>query len=182
VLVHRPVGRVLRVCGRLPLACALTTALLTLVPRAAAAGLPELIAGERIDVPALHRLVPSTDRLQIRVAVGADIDADGDVDVVAATDRDLVIWINDGGGQFRRRAAHRHPVADGPPAPDTWSDDGSGTAEAVQAGTVLMPLLVVRAHAPPIDAASHLLAVHHLVRSDVCPSSRTPRAPPSRLS
>jgi VCBS repeat protein len=177
VIVHR---RAIVVCARLPLACALTVAALMLTPRAAVA-LPQLRAGERIDVPALHRLVPSAERLQIRVAVGADIDADGDVDVVATTDRDLVVWINEGGGHFRRRAAHRHPVADGPPAPDTWSDDGSGAAEAVQAGTVLMPLLVVRAHAPSVDAASHLLAARHIVRSDVCPSSRTPRAPPLPL-
>jgi hypothetical protein len=166
--------------GRLPLACLLTVVGAMLVPRAAAA-LPELRAGERLDPPVLHLLVPSADRLQIRVAVGADIDADGDVDVVATTDRDLVVWINDGRGQFRRRAAHRHPIADGPPAPDTWSGEGPGAAEAVLAGTVLMPLIVVRAHAPPIDTASQLLSVHAIVRSDICDSSRTPRAPPSRL-
>jgi len=181
VLVHRRVSRVIGVCGHLQLACALATALLTLTPRAAAAQ-PQLRAGERLDAPALNRLVPSADRLQIRVAVGADIDADGDVDVVATTDRELVVWINDGDDHFHRRMAHHHPVADGPSAPDTWSDDGSGAAQAVLAGTVLMPLLVVRAHAPPIGGAPHRLAVHHLVRSDVCPSSRTPRAPPSRLS
>ena len=181
MLVDRRVISAIGVRGGLRLACALATALLTLTPRPAAA-LPQLRAGERLDAPALHRLVPSADRLQIRVAVGADIDADGDVDVVATTDRDLVVWINDGGGNFRRRAAHRHPVADGPPAPGRWSDDGFGAAEAVQAGTPLMPLLVVHAHAPPIDAASHPPALYHIVRSDVCPSSRTPRAPPSRLS
>jgi len=181
VPVHRRVISVIGGYGRLPPACALALVLLTLTPRAAAA-LPQLRAGERIDVPVLHRLVPSADRLQIRVAVGADIDADGDVDVVATTDRDLVVWINEGGGHFRRRAAHRHPVADGPPAAGTWNDDGSGAAEAVQTGTLLMPLLVVRAHAPPVAAASHLLAAQYLVRSDVCLSSRTPRAPPSRLS
>ncbi|HEY7171941.1 MAG TPA: VCBS repeat-containing protein [Vicinamibacterales bacterium] len=162
----------------MPFAGVLTVVVLTLVPRAAAA-LPELRAGERLEPPLLQLLVPSADRLQIRVAVGADIDADGDVDVVAATDRDLVVWINDGRGQFRRRAAHRHPVADGPPAPDTWSGDGPAAAEAVLAGTVLMPLIVVRAHAPPIDIASQLLSVHATVRSDVCVSSRTSRAPPS---
>jgi hypothetical protein len=144
--------------------------------------MPQLRAGDRLDAPALHLLVPSADRLQIRAAVGADIDSDGDVDVVAATDRDLVVWINDGRGHFRRRAAHRHPIADGPPAPDTWSGDGSGAAEAVQVGTVLMPLIVMRAHAPPIDTASQLLAVRTLVRLNVSVTSRTPRAPPSRLS
>jgi hypothetical protein len=168
--------------GRLSLACLLTVLGLTLVPRDAAAALPQLRVGERLDPPALRLLVPSADRLQIRVAIGADIDADGDVDVVATTDRDLVVWINDGRGQFRRRAAHRHPIADGPPAPDSWNGDGTGAAEAVLAGTVLMPLIVVRAHAPPSDRASHLLSVHAIVRPDVCVSSRTSRAPPSRLS
>jgi VCBS repeat protein len=168
------------VIRRLPLASSLTFALLMLMPRAAAA-LPQPRAGERLDAPALHRLVPSADRLEIRVAVGADIDADGDVDVIAATDRDLIVWINDGRGHFRRRAAHRHPIADGPPAPDTWSGDGCGAEEAVQAGTLLLPLIVVGAHAPPSDTASQLLAVHAVVRSDLCLSSRAPRAPPSVL-
>jgi hypothetical protein len=165
---------------RLPLA-SLLVALFTLMPRAAAA-LPQLRAGDRLDAPALHRLVPSADRLQIRVALGADLDADGDVDVVATTDRDLVVWINDGSGHFHRRAAHRHPIADGPPAPDRWRGDGPGAAEAVQAGAVLVPLLVVRAHAPPLDTASQLLSVHAVPRSDVPVRSRSPRAPPSRLS
>src|SRR5690348_168868 len=107
------------------------------MPRAAAAALPQLRAGDRLDAPALHQLVPSADHLQIRIAVGADIDADGDIDLVAATDRDVVVWINDGRGQFRRRAAHRHPMAAGAPPPDTWSGDGLGAAEAVPAGTVL---------------------------------------------
>jgi hypothetical protein len=167
--------------GRLPLACSLTVAVLLLMPRLAAAQ-PQLRVGDRLDAPALHLLVPSADRLQIRVAVGADIDADGDVDLVAATDRDVVVWINDGSGHFRRRTGHRHPTADGPPAPDTWRGDGPGAPEAIQAGTVLMPLIVVRAHAPPIASASQLSSVHAIVCSDACFSSRTPRAPPSRLS
>jgi FG-GAP-like repeat len=165
---------------RLPLASLLTFAVLMLLPRGVAA-LPQLRIGDRLDAPALYRLVPSADRLQIRVAVGADIDADGDVDLVAATDRDVVIWINDGRGQFRRRAAHRHPIADGPPAPGTWSGDGYGAAEAVQTGAVLLPLIVVRAHAPPIDPASKLLFAHAVAHSDVCLTSRTPRAPPAVL-
>jgi len=169
-----------RRCRLLP-ACSLTFAVLLLLCPRSAAAMPQLHAGDRLDAPALHLLVPSADRLQIRVAVGADIDADGDIDLVAATDHDVVVWINDGRGQFRRRPAHRHPIADGPPAPGTWRGDGFGAAEAVPAGGVLIPLLVVRAHGPPFDGASPLLSVHAIVHSDVCLSSRTPRAPPSVL-
>jgi hypothetical protein len=158
--------------------------LLTLAASAAsaAAAAPQLRAGDRIDALALHLLVPSADHLQIRIAVGADIDADGDIDVVATTDHDLVVWINDGGGHFRRRAAHRHPIVDGQSAPDTWSGGPSGSTEVVQSGTVLMPMIVARAHAPPIAATGLLRSLYYAVRSDACLSSRSPRAPPTPLS
>jgi hypothetical protein len=145
--------------------------------RADAAALT-LHAGDMLDGPAFHLLVPNAPHVTIRAAVATDIDSDGDLDVVATTDRGLVVWVNDGAGHFRRRHARPHPIMTGPAVPDTWSDDSARCAETVQTRTVFLPLIVVRAHAPPLESLPLRGRDRRRARAETTVGSCPPRAPP----
>ncbi len=67
---------------------------------------------------------------RVVAAALADIDADGDLDVVAFDGSlDLLVWSNDGTGHFTRRYPTHDPDAGGV-ARDGAFDPGSGTAPA----------------------------------------------------
>jgi len=70
--------------------------------------------------------LPRSIGVGIVTAVAADIDADGDVDVVASDAAlQIHVWINDGAGHFTERAPARRTTWDPLPAGPTV--DGRGT-------------------------------------------------------
>src|SRR5437588_12025331 len=53
-----------------------------------------------IDVAAFERFIAARYHIQLRKVVAADIDRDGDIDVVGATDGGFIVWVNDGNGHL----------------------------------------------------------------------------------
>src|SRR5438309_9761896 len=83
---------------------------------AAAASLPlraDVRAGRQVDVDAFERSVAIRYHLHFRKVVAADIDRDGDIDVVAATDLGLIVWVNDGEGHLTSQPPANAAVVDG---------------------------------------------------------------------
>src|SRR5438046_2239291 len=106
-----------RLWYRAALVCAMSVGFAVLAEAPVAAATPALRAdvgiGRRIDVAAFERSVALTYDLHFRRIVAADIDRDGDLDVVAATDRTLMFWVNDGAGHLTSQPpAQRRPLDD----------------------------------------------------------------------
>ena len=90
--------------------------------------------------------------------VAADIDADGDIDIVAASGSlELFVWTNDGAGHLTRQAPHRVPGWRSTPGAPTVSpldatsvffvqNDSPSPSHVFQAGAVLLTL--------PLDSPS----------------------------
>jgi hypothetical protein len=110
--------------------------------------------------------------------VTADIDRDGDLDVVAATDRGFMVWLNDGAGRFTSQAPRQRPLVDGRPAGDSWSGDESRDNETIQNGTPSVPLSGEYGHAPPRTSSRSAVPVDAGSRSDTSRGCCIPRAPP----
>ena len=60
----------------------------------------DIRAGHQIDIAAFERFVALRYDIHVRKAIAADIDRDGDLDLVAATDRGFIVWVNDGAGHL----------------------------------------------------------------------------------
>jgi len=102
-----------------------------------------------------------------------DVDHDGDLDLLATTGTgDVLIWVNDGHGQFTRRSQSPTPTVSGQPAFQ------SHDAPSIVAATTSSPVLPARVHAwravvalaarPPTD--SHLVSR----TTDLFPPLRAP--------
>ena len=99
-----------------------------LAPSASAATLPvnaEIGVGTPVDVDTFERTVSNRYHFAFRKVVTADIDRDGDLDVVDAPDRNLVVWVNDGSNQFKAMG-HRRRCC--PPARTHLRTSWRGTA------------------------------------------------------
>jgi len=112
--------------------------------------------------------------------VAADIDGDGDLDVVASdSSLQLHVWVNDGSGHFTMRRPRKSQAWRADPSPSV--DVGSGRSESSTRTDPPSPRLVGRSISdlftpssrPSRDSGRALRA------PDRSPSG--PRAPPSRL-
>src|SRR5262249_61058086 len=65
-----------------------------------------------------------TRTIEVRVAVAADIDQDGDIDLVANTNIGLVVWVNDGTGHLDTQAPGSVPVTHEEEPATSWSGGG----------------------------------------------------------
>jgi hypothetical protein len=94
--------------------------------------------------------------------VAADIDADGDIDVVASDGSlDLLVWVNDGTGRFTRKhpqpGQNRHTespagVDEQAPSADVYTSTDSPSIDAGARpafGDPLVPLALIRGLALP---------------------------------
>jgi len=131
----------------------------------------------RQTAPRLPGVEPGT---RVVAAAMADIDADGDLDLVASDGSlDLLVWSNDGTGHFTRKYPARDQRS-GSLMRDGALDSGSGAVPAsvvpAAGGSFIAPDQFTRgvlAHSrrPPVS-------VTHLLRSRA-QLSRSPRAPPA---
>jgi len=153
-----------------------------LAPSASAATLPvnaEIGVGTPVDVDTFERTVSNRYHFAFRKVVTADIDRDGDLDVVAATDRNLVVWVNDGSGHLTTQVPKKAlALAERSPA-TTWQDRDLPRDEPIQGDGPSTPLLSPRAHAPPDLVARYRCRSDLIVRLDIACGCRTSRAPPA---
>ncbi len=148
---------------------------------AEAASLPahaDVRAGRCVEPASFRWLVASRYQVEFTTVVATDIDRDGDLDIVATTDRSFTVWLNDGTGHLTSQRPSNAPAIE-PRAPaTTWRESGERTDPSTNDGDPTTPLLVVRAHAPPVvpssDAAARNVSVSLSARFRVSPS----RAPP----
>ena len=78
-------------------------ALFAAVPAHADTSLPanaDVRVGSAVNLDTFTRAVATRYHVELRRVVAADIDRDGDVDFVAATDGGLRVWVNDGRGDL----------------------------------------------------------------------------------
>ncbi len=124
--------------------------------------------GRAIDTVAFARAMDRQFDVQLRRVVAADIDRDGDLDIVATTDRGFMVWVNDGAGRLTSQSPRHAPVVEGGAPADTWHRGHSHRDLTVQNDAPAPRIAARYAHAPP--AAARAAVVHARFG--------TPRAPP----
>jgi len=144
---------------------------------ALAYGATTAIAARAADATTFAHQVALSYHVDPHHVLAADIDRDGDLDVLAATDRGFMVWVNDGAGRFISRAPKPRPLVDGQPAGNSWNGAESLDHETIQSESI--PIVASFAHAPPDDDARSTAAFDALIRGRSVFGCRTPRAPPS---
>src|SRR5262245_39715824 len=135
-----------------------------------------------VDTATFARAFTAIYDVDLRRVVVADIDRDGDADVLAATDHDLSVWVNDGAGRLIWK-----PV---PPAPlvalqqplGSWQGRPTPNHDTIQNDAPAPRLPSSRATAAPPDGPStttDFLVVARFSAAMRGPSC--PRAPPATL-
>jgi VCBS repeat protein len=132
-----------------------------------------------VETELFRRLVASRYHVEFRIVVAADVDQDGDLDVVAATDRSVTVWVNDGAGHLRvNRLPHRPAMTNSGPG-NTWQGSGDRIDPTIQAGGAHLTSFVARAHAPPQLDTRTLAAAALSLSTDSHTRRSAPRAPPA---
>ena len=135
-----------------------------------------------IDLAAFTRTIATRYHVVLERVAAADIDRDGDLDVVAATDRGFLVWVNDGGGRLTSQSPRPKSGLDGRSPGETWSGGRSGHAETIQNDAPSPRLAGAYAHAPPSSASTALPSLSSDCHLPVCLSAHVPRAPPASRS
>jgi len=129
-------------------------------------------------LPAALAQVAATEIGQIVSIVAADIDSDGDLDVVASdSSLQLHVWVNDGAGHFTLRTPRRSSgLQPTPPAPSV-DDQSGGIVSFTQINPpTLGPGPRTAIGVLPVVAPTRMPAALALSAGDRL--TRTPRAPP----
>jgi hypothetical protein len=132
-----------------------------------------------IDVAAFARMVANRYHVVLQRVVAADIDRDGDLDVLASTDREFLVWVNDGAGRLTSQAPKPHSAIDGHSAPDTWNGAEPPDEAAIQNESPSPRLPGARPHAPPGSISRTAVCVDAAPRASAPHDQSAPRAPPS---
>jgi len=161
-----------------PLAILRRTVLLCLAACVASlfAATPAAAAGH--DLPAGITLSLQDAERPLVAVIAADIDADGDIDVVATDGSlDLLVWVNDGTGHFTRKRpapVHEgHADAPGPgadsraPFSNDYTSSDSPSIDGDLGRVIAAPSLVIARHELTSDRGC-----------DRARSTRSPRGPP----
>jgi hypothetical protein len=139
----------------------------------------EVGVGRQIDVVAFERLVARRYDIEVRTLIAADIDRDGDVDVVAATNRGFIVWLNDGAGHLTSQAPAHHPSVDGTAGGASWDDGDAQVDDPLQDDLPSTPLPGTCTHAPPASLAAPDWHMDAALRPEATFGCRIPRAPPA---
>jgi len=115
-------------------------------------------------------------------AVAADIDADGDLDVIGSDDHlALIVLLNDGYGHLSRRVAHRPSTWRTEPADPALHDRGDAPGVSVQNEPPTVGLDTARTF-DLRDAVTFAPRGRQQAESAAPISTRVPRAPPTAKS
>src|SRR5665213_2207550 len=111
-------------CRALRVGVAVVAAVLPLLTaRASAASLPahaEVGVAPCIDLAAFRQVVASRYDVEFTSVIAADIDRDGDIDVLAETGHTLTVWVNDGAGHLTSQRTPQGPAIEGRAPATTW--------------------------------------------------------------
>jgi len=152
------------------------------VPRAVAPSAPILASFNRpSDLPSALQVSLSHQDVTLVSAVAADIDADGDLDVVGSDDHlALVVLVNDGHGHLTPRTAPRSTTWRPEPGEPTLHDHARAANASVQNEPTPLGLELAPAFALPIPAA-FAPRLRQRPPDAALVSTRVPRAPPDAL-
>src|SRR5262249_38183488 len=99
-----------------------------------------------VEAGLFRSLVASRYHVEFRVVVAADVDQDGDLDVLASTDRSVTVWVNDGAGHLEvHRLPHGPAMASQGPG-NTWQDREDRFDPTIQDGGTPSTPLIMPAH------------------------------------
>jgi len=132
-----------------------------------------------IDLAAFTRTIATRFHVVLERVAAADIDRDGDLDVVASTDRGFLVWVNDGNGRLTSQTPQSKTGLDGRSPGDTWSGGRSRDDETIQNDVPSTRLAATYAHAPPASSSSALPGSASDRQPRFGRSAHVPRAPPS---
>jgi hypothetical protein len=141
-----------------------------------ACGLTTAVAAHAADAKSFAQQVALSYHVDPHRVLAADIDRDGDLDVLAATDDGFKVWLNDGHGRFTSRTPESGPLADGHPAANSRNGAEALDRETIQSESI--PIVGAYAHAPPDTASRSAATFDAVVRRSSALGFRTPRAPP----
>ena len=180
MIYHRGVTAVIRrACTIVATFAVLLCALPARAETVPAGSVVRIDAGRRtIDVAAFARTIAMRYHVVLQRVITADIDRDGDLDVVAATDRGFLVWVNDGSGRLTSQTPDPKPGLDGGSPDDTWSGGRAHDDETIQNDSPSSRLSTAFAHAPPPTLSADFPVFRTACRSDVGLSAHIPRAPP----
>jgi hypothetical protein len=135
--------------------------------------------GRCVEPAVFRQMVSSRYHVEFSHVVAADIDRDGDIDVVATTDKTFTVWVNDGAGHLTAQRPAGGPAIDGRAPTTAWRERGDRTEPSTNDGSSTASVLITRAHAPPDPAASPNGGLDFIVRLSSRIRFSAPRAPPS---
>ena len=141
-----------------------------------ACGLMAPVAARAADANSFARQVALNYHVDAHHVLAADIDRDGDLDVLAATEDGFKIWVNDGTGRFTSRTPEPGALADGHPTANSRNAAELLDHETIQSESI--PIVATYAHAPPDGGSRSTTTFDAVVRRRTFLGSRTPRAPP----
>jgi len=139
----------------------------------------DVAVGRQIDVAAFERTVARRYHIEFRKVVAADVDRDGDIDVVAATDRGFIVWLNDGAGHLTSQPPARRPAVDGTASGASWDGRDAHVDDPLQNDLPSPPLPGIYTHAPPALVRTAHCCASPALRPEAAFGCRTPRAPPA---
>jgi len=141
-----------------------------------AGGLTTAVAARAADANSFARQVELSYHVDAQHVLAADIDRDGDLDVLAATEDGFKIWVNDGAGRFTSRTPEPGTLADGHPTANSRNAAELLDHETIQSESI--PIVATYAHAPLDSGSRSTNTFDAVVRRRTFLGSRTPRAPP----
>lgn len=153
-----------------------------LAASASAATLPahaEIRAGICIEPAAFRQLVASRYQVEFVKVVAADIDRDGDIDVLATTDHTFTVWLNDGAGHLTSQRPSQSPAIEGRAPATTWREHEDRSDPSTKDDAPTAPVLFARAHAPPVFVGGNAASVDTSAKLAFRLRSSAPRAPPA---
>ena len=139
----------------------------------------EVRAGRCVEPSAFRLLVSSRYHVEFTHVVAADIDRDGDIDVVATTDKTFTVWLNDGAGHLTSQRRERGPAIDVRAPATTWREGDERTDRSANDGASTPSVLIARAHGPPAPRSTTAAALDSLVRLSFRIRVSAPRGPPA---
>jgi hypothetical protein len=134
--------------------------------------------GRPVDAVAFAQALTARYNIALWRVVAADIDRDGDDDVLAATDGELLVWINDGRGLLISQGPAHSPAVDVRPQGNTWHRGVTRDQDTIQNNVPPLRPPSTRSQAPPARVTKSASSLDAPRLSDCAHAAPRPRGPP----